>query len=198
MPLERTLDVVLLLQQSVGAHLGKVREDAPGGLGGCLGLRTSPHRMLDGDIGLVKSAGAGELIAVELLRYDENGGFWAPGGSLEDGEDHPTATLRELREELGVDERAVELGVQLAERSKDHLVGGREVRQVEKYFLTHIPAAAIDPARASQPDNIREHRWWTLADLQATTETVYPHGLADLVTGVLEHGAPRRPVVLAG
>ncbi|MFD3381967.1 NUDIX domain-containing protein [Streptomyces sp. NPDC058697] len=41
-----------------------------------------------------------------LLRYDENGGFWAtPGGSLEDGEDYATATLRELHEELGIDEK---------------------------------------------------------------------------------------------
>ncbi|MBC2906747.1 NUDIX hydrolase [Streptomyces cupreus] len=136
---------------------------------------------------------------VLLLRYDENGGFWAtPGGSLEDGEDHATATLRELHEELGVDASAVDLGAQLAERSKDHLVGGRAVRQVEKYFLARIPAAAIDPARASQPDNIREHRWWPLADLHATAETVYPLGLADLLTGVLAHGAPMRPVVLAG
>ncbi|MGI3204615.1 NUDIX hydrolase [Streptomyces umbrinus] len=136
---------------------------------------------------------------VLLLRYDENGDFWAtPGGSLEDGEDHATATLRELREELGIDEKAVELGAQLAERSKDHLVGGREVRQVEKYFLTRVPAAAVDLARATQPDNIREHRWWPLADLHATGETVYPLGLADLITSVLEHGAPVRPVVLAG
>ncbi|MFF0000499.1 NUDIX hydrolase [Streptomyces avermitilis] len=136
---------------------------------------------------------------VLLLRCDENGGFWAtPGGSLEDGEDHATATLRELREELGIDEKAVELGAQLAERSKDHLVGGREVRQVEKYFLTRVSAAALDPARASQPDNIREHRWWTLAERRAKPETVCPLGLADLVTGVLAHGAPMRPVVLAG
>jgi hypothetical protein len=103
-----------------------------------------------------------------------------------------------LREELCVDDKAVELGAQLAERSKDHLVGGREVRQVEKYFLTRISAADVDPAGATQPDNIREHRWWTLADLRVTAETVYPLGLADLVTGVLENGAPLRPVVLNG
>ncbi|MGW3312985.1 NUDIX hydrolase [Streptomyces sp. NPDC001073] len=134
-----------------------------------------------------------------LLRYDENGGFWAtPGGSLEDGEDHVTATLRELSEELGIDEKAVELGAQLAERSKDHLVGGREVRQVEKYFLTRVSAADVNPARASQPDNIRGHRWWTLAELRATAETVFPLALADLLAGVLAHGAPKYPVVLAG
>jgi 8-oxo-dGTP pyrophosphatase MutT (NUDIX family) len=40
---------------------------------------------------------------VMLLRYDENGGFWAtPGGSLEPGETHRQAVVRELREELGV------------------------------------------------------------------------------------------------
>jgi hypothetical protein len=52
---------------------------------------------------------------------------------------------------------------------------------VEKYFLTRVSAADVDPARASQPDNIRENRWWTLAELRATAETVYPLGLADLV-----------------
>lgn len=134
---------------------------------------------------------------VLLLRYDENGGFWAtPGGSLEDGEDHPTATLRELREELGIDEKAVELGAQLAERSKNHLVGGREVRQVEKYFLAHASASDIDPTHATQPDNIREYRWWPLAELRATQETVYPEALADLVVAVITGDIPQRPVVL--
>lgn len=138
---------------------------------------------------------------VLLLRYDENGGFWAtPGGSLEDidGGDHSAAVLREMCEELGVDKDAIELGDQLAERNEKHLVGGREVRQVETYFLARIPAAAIDPAQASQPDNIREYRWWSLAELNASAETVYPLDLADLVAGVLEHGAPVRPFSLDG
>nr|WP_180686625.1 NUDIX domain-containing protein [Streptomyces gossypiisoli] len=134
---------------------------------------------------------------VLLLRYDENGGFWAtPGGALEPGEDDATATLRELREELGIDEHAVELGVQLAERRKDHFVGGLQIRQVERYFLARISAAAVDPARATQPDTIRELRWWTVSELQAATETVYPAGLADLVAAIVEGHTPERPVVL--
>ncbi|MFC4506727.1 MULTISPECIES: NUDIX domain-containing protein [Streptomyces] len=89
-------------------------------------------------------------------------GFWAtPGGSLEGGEDHATAILRELGEELGIDETAIELGVHLANRSADHLAGGREVRQVERYFLARVSPADVIPAYATQPDNIREYRWWT-------------------------------------
>ncbi|MET7826967.1 NUDIX domain-containing protein [Streptomyces sp. NPDC005386] len=136
---------------------------------------------------------------VLLLRYEENGGFWAtPGGSLEEGETYAIATFRELREELGVDEKAVELGPQLAERSKDHLVGGREVRQVERYFLARVTESDVDPSRATQPDNIRAYRWWTPAELRCTRETVYPVGLADLVTAVSEGRTPDKPVVLAG
>ncbi|MFC7261498.1 NUDIX hydrolase [Streptomyces lutosisoli] len=138
-------------------------------------------------------------LRVLLLRYDENGGFWAtPGGSLEEGEDHATATLRELREELGIDQAMVELGVQLAERSKDHLVGGREVRQVERYFLARVSPGDVNPERATQPDNIREYRWWTQGELRSTAETVYPQGLTDLIAAVAEGRTPNRPIVLAG
>lgn len=133
---------------------------------------------------------------VMLLRYDENQGFWAtPGGSLEPGEDYPTAALRELREELGIED--VELGPQLAERSKHHHVGGQPVRQVERYYLARVNADDVDPASATQPDEIRERRWWALTELHATAETVYPIGLGDLVASVLEHGGPVCPVVLA-
>jgi ADP-ribose pyrophosphatase YjhB (NUDIX family) len=123
-----------------------------------------------------------------LLRYDENDGFWAtPGGSLEPGEDYTTAVIRELREELGAE---------IAERRQDHPVGGRQVRQIEKYFLVRVAPADLDPDRATRTDNIRAHRWWTLDELRTTRQTVYPLGLADLVANVLTDGTPKRPVVL--
>lgn len=134
---------------------------------------------------------------VLLLRYPEGGGYWAtPGGSLEAGEDHAAAALRELSEELGVDEKYVVLGTQLAQRSTDHAVSGREVRQVERYLLAQLAPKDVDPARATQPDNIQAHRWWSLQELRDTTETIYPVGLLDLITEVLARGVPERPLVL--
>ena len=145
---------------------------------------------------------AARVIAVDdqqrvlLLRYDENGGFWAtPGGSLDPGEDHTAAARRELREELGIDN--AHLSPQLAERNQDHLVGGREVRQIERYYLAHIQPDAVDPTRATQPDQIREWRWWTLDELRTTDQTIYPGGLADLITNALTQGVPHLPIVLS-
>lgn len=69
---------------------------------------------------------------------------------------------------------------------------------MESYFLTRVSASDINPDRATQPDNIREHRWWTLAELRAARETVYPVGLADLVAAVAAGRMPSHPVVLAG
>lgn len=134
---------------------------------------------------------------VLLLRYAENGGFWAtPGGSLDNGEDHTTALHRELREELGIKEGAVRLGALIAERGKEHQVGGQRVLQVERYYLARITADDLARDRATQPDTIQAHRWWTLDDLRSTSETIYPIGLDALITELLSVGVPERPVHL--
>ncbi|WP_432159020.1 hypothetical protein [Streptomyces sp. bgisy153] len=67
---------------------------------------------------------------------------------------------------------------------------------MERYFLARVSAADVDPTRATQTDNIREHRWWSLPELRATRETVYPVGLADLIAAVAEGRTPKRPVVM--
>ncbi len=132
---------------------------------------------------------------VMLLRYDENGGFWAtPGGSLEPGETHRQAVVRELREELGI--RHVALGPHLATRTKDHPVAGQDVRQAEHYYLARVQPENVQPQSAANPDNIQEWRWWTLAELTATCQTVYPAGLADVVRDILASGPPAAPLTL--
>ncbi|WTW91904.1 NUDIX domain-containing protein [Streptomycetaceae bacterium NBC_01309] len=132
---------------------------------------------------------------VLLLRYDENGGFWAtPGGSLEPGETPQAAAARELHEELGVTD--AEIGPAVAVRTKDHLVGGAPVRQTETYYIAVVTAERVDPANAHQTDNIRAWRWWKVTDIAHTEETVYPVGLATVVAAYLGNGGPSQPTEL--
>jgi 8-oxo-dGTP pyrophosphatase MutT (NUDIX family) len=133
---------------------------------------------------------------IMLLRYDENDGFWAtPGGSLEPGETHPQAIARELREELGIRDAA--LGPHLATRVKDHPVAGQAVRQAERYYLARVHACTVAPASATQTDNIREWRWWSLPEITATRQVIYPAGLTALLQAVIASGPPAVPFTLS-
>ena len=128
--------------------------------------------------------------SVLMVRYDASlvGGdpFWVPpGGGLEPGESHRDAGHRELLEETGLNE---EMGRQLWERSVSFEFGGRRVHQEERYFLVRIAASAPLVSNTS-PEDIKEHRWWSLADLMLTEETVYPEHFSADIKRVLEEGA---------
>ena len=140
---------------------------------------------------------AGRVIAIDpagrvlLFFYDDlppKGAHWStPGGGAEDGEDFHVAALRELLEETGWSDVPVprqevhtESNVQWANLhgiptlclQHDHYFVGRvpeEQRQLGAVAAMHVS------------DGIVRHRWWTLAELDATTEDVYPRGLPDLL-----------------
>jgi len=110
------------------------------------------------------------------------GTWWfTPGGGLEDGEDARTAAAREAFEETG--HRVAELIGPVARRSSVFPFDGRLIEQREQFFVAHVPV--FEPTTGGWTELERRAltglRWWTLEELRATTVTLYPEHLADLV-----------------
>lgn len=142
------------------------------------------------------------LIAYESVRpidpaAPDDRTFWfMPGGGLEPGETHVEACRRELEEEIGVADAPIGPQVAGCEGPFHLFRTSRHAR--ERYFVVRLADDRIDTGRLAETEDnpVLGTRWWTLDDLEATSERIEPAGLAQLARAIAGGTIPATPVAL--
>jgi 8-oxo-dGTP pyrophosphatase MutT (NUDIX family) len=118
---------------------------------------------------------------------DAGAGSWwfTPGGGLEGAEAPEEAARREVREETG----AVlgDLAGPVWERTSAFDFAGTHYHQHERYFVARVEPFEVSPDARTELEvrALTGARWWSLGELEATAETVFPENLAALLRAVL-------------
>jgi 8-oxo-dGTP pyrophosphatase MutT (NUDIX family) len=116
-------------------------------------------------------------------RPDRPSWWITAGGGREDGESAEAAARREVREETGIG--LGDLGPVVLSRVVEFEFEGTPIRQDEVFYLVRVRAAELELDTSGWNEIERralsEVRWWTLADLAATTEVIFPENLLELL-----------------
>jgi ADP-ribose pyrophosphatase YjhB (NUDIX family) len=121
--------------------------------------------------------------------------FWfTPGGGVEEGEDLEEAALRELAEETGL--AAAELSAPAWTRTAEFSFEGELIRSRETFFVARVPSWEVDTAGFTDLERraVHSHRWWTLEELLATGDAIFPTTLPVLMSQLLHDGVPSQPI----
>jgi 8-oxo-dGTP pyrophosphatase MutT (NUDIX family) len=133
---------------------------------------------------------------IEPGSVDDPGFWFLPGGGALVGESLEEAVRREIYEETGA--RLGDLGPIVWVRHVYFPFDGRQFEQHESIFVVKTSRFEVRPTALTELELrfTTGSRWWPLAELEATSETVYPPRLASLTADWLAHGPPLAPLLI--
>ncbi|GAA4947914.1 NUDIX hydrolase [Actinoplanes utahensis] len=118
--------------------------------------------------------------------------WFTPGGGLEPGETTADAAARELLEETGLRARPGDLGEPVRHEIAEFSFDGRDYRQEQDFYLLRVADWQVDTAGMDEQERltITEHRWWSVAEIEASSEEIFPRDLAVLLRQVTVDAVP--------
>ena len=119
---------------------------------------------------------------VLLFQYEDDGRKWwaMPGGGLEHDETFEQAAAREAGEELAL---TLTRFIPLWCLTVNFSFRGQSINQVERYFLVRTSRDDVgvgEPVSdAHRLEGIVSAHWWSLAEIETTSDQVFPEVLRD-------------------
>ena len=132
----------------------------------------------------------GRVLLVHRERYDD----WSlPKGKLEDGESWEDAALREVWEETGIRVSPEQLGEPVFDDVTEFPYEGVWYRQEQIFYRLRVEAGQLPPdglraAPVADEHAIHAYQWWSVDEMAASAEKIYPPDLAHRLSG-LDRGA---------
>jgi 8-oxo-dGTP pyrophosphatase MutT (NUDIX family) len=113
--------------------------------------------------------------------------FWfTVGGKIDLGETPLEAASRELFEEVGLSCTPDALGEVIGHEDSQYHFEGVAYRQHGVFYALEVADVSLNAAGWSEVEarTIDQGRWWSLNELKATSETIYPTHLAEMLATI--------------